>query len=239
MENYHLYIITNLVNQKKYIGITKIGFERRFQIHLDKALVYNTEPKKILYNAMRKYNRKNFKIKFLAEGDDWNHLCKLECEAIIEYNTYVSKLNSWGYNMTKGGDGVAGHTWKWSDEQIERQRIRNQDPAVKRMRSKTNPRYWLGKNIPKDVIMRIGKTVSDLHKDPDGPYGNEYVEKQKESARKIRYLKTKTIMINNTIYESCQEAAKAENLNVNSITRRLKNPNFPDDKIIIDRQRKK
>lgn len=120
MENYHLYIITNLINDKKYIGISRIGYLNRWKYHKE---TYTNEKRpreynSIFYRALRKYNPENFKIEFLKEGDSWEHLCELEIAAIQEYNTYFK--NNLGYNMTLGGDGVHGYTWKWTEEQLAR-----------------------------------------------------------------------------------------------------------------------
>jgi len=38
MKNYHLYLITNKTDNKKYVGITKLGYPNRFDIHINKAV---------------------------------------------------------------------------------------------------------------------------------------------------------------------------------------------------------
>ena len=104
-----IYIITNLVNNKVYIGITKkkygsttYGYKQRFKKHIHNALgkTRNKECPK-LYNAINKYGKDSFTIKLLEE-------CTLENRAILE-KQYISKYNStddrYGYNISLGGDG--------------------------------------------------------------------------------------------------------------------------------------
>ncbi len=104
-----VYIITNLINNKKYIGITKkkygnedFGYIKRFNQHLVNAFTkskYNDCPR--LYNSIRKHGRNNFKIELL-ESCSITDRAKIEIKYIKEYNTNDYKF---GYNISLGGDG--------------------------------------------------------------------------------------------------------------------------------------
>lgn len=95
----YIYKITNLINNKKYIGQTNDP-KRRWQEH--RNLGYGTEKAKLLYQAIKKYGIDNF-IFELIEGpiDNYN---EREIYWISYYNTYVANENSWGYNLTSGGE---------------------------------------------------------------------------------------------------------------------------------------
>ena len=90
---YEIYKITNNVNNKVYIGLTKMGYKKRFKQHEGSPHAIG--------NAIRKHNIKNFSIKVLE--------CKIE--TIIEANSieiyYIAFYDSvkQGYNSTLGGDG--------------------------------------------------------------------------------------------------------------------------------------
>ena len=112
MINGTIYVITNLNNNKKYVGLTKKTVEQRFEEHIDNALKgMNT----ILYKAIRKHGKQNFKVEALETRiDNAEELKMKEIEYIKEFKTY-SFAGGHGYNMTLGGDGTLGY--KWTEEQ--------------------------------------------------------------------------------------------------------------------------
>lgn len=95
----YIYLITNLVNGKIYIGKTTGTLENRWKEHVEAA---NRNIDTYFYHAIRKYGADNFKIESLYYGDA--DLNELEQYYIKEYNSY--KDSNIGYNETCGGDGV-------------------------------------------------------------------------------------------------------------------------------------
>ena len=96
----YIYKITNIINNKKYIGQTN-DIKRRFLEH--KNLGYSEEEKtKLLYRAFNKYGIENFTFDII-EGpiDNYN---EREKYWIAYYNTYIGNENCLGYNLTEGGD---------------------------------------------------------------------------------------------------------------------------------------
>lgn len=99
MEVYgRVYLITNKINDKKYVGVTTKTLEERFQAHLDKA----TNERSVIQKAMKKYGKKNFEISLLEEAFSKKELFELEIKWIAEFNSYLG----WGYNQTEGGGGI-------------------------------------------------------------------------------------------------------------------------------------
>lgn len=92
-----IYIISNQVNQKQYVG-QSIHIEARWKQHIYIALNMPNEQTK-LYNAIRKYGINNFTFELLEECPV-ELLDEREKYYISYYNTYVN-----GYNMTNGGQG--------------------------------------------------------------------------------------------------------------------------------------
>lgn len=84
-----IYLITNKLDGKRYIGKTTQTIEQRWYQHCKNAdYGHNT----YLYKAIRKYGKDNFHIQFLCEGLD-----KEEIRLIADIRPE--------YNMTTGGDG--------------------------------------------------------------------------------------------------------------------------------------
>lgn len=96
----YIYCITNLVNQKKYVGKTIYSITERFKEHCSDSKRERCE-KRPLYDAMNKYGIENFIVEELEVVEDDNLLSEREIFWINELQTYGSK----GYNATKGGDG--------------------------------------------------------------------------------------------------------------------------------------
>ena len=98
----YIYKITNIVNNKLYIGQTRKTIEERFQMHIKKAKQHTN---RYLYDAMNKYGYDNFIPSEIEECDD-SLLDEREIYWIAYYNTTNKQ---YGYNMTIGGGG--GDTW--------------------------------------------------------------------------------------------------------------------------------
>ena len=90
-----IYLITNTVNDKKYVGQTITSLNKRWLAHIQESKTNSTRP---LYRAINKYGIDNFKIKILEECDS-NILSEREIYWIKQLDTYHK-----GYNATTGGD---------------------------------------------------------------------------------------------------------------------------------------
>lgn len=98
----YIYVITNLINQKQYIGYTSRTITRRFYEHIWEAYDNNDEEKSsALHNAIRKYGSHNFIIEQVKEFDEnefnWE---EMEKHYIKVYNS----LSPGGYNICEGGN---------------------------------------------------------------------------------------------------------------------------------------
>ena len=96
-----IYVITNIKNNKKYVGQTINSLEKRWKKHLSK-----TTNCVALQNAIKKYGKNNFKIEIEEEIEDNNKKVLIEKLNCLE-KIYIFKYNSLapdGYNLTLGGD---------------------------------------------------------------------------------------------------------------------------------------
>ena len=93
---YEIYIITNSVNAKQYVGITK-NLEYRWHQH---RVTNGSSP--YLHAAIKKYGIDAFVFTHIATAYDIEAAFKIERLLIIEHNTKSPN----GYNLTNGGEGV-------------------------------------------------------------------------------------------------------------------------------------
>ena len=102
-----LYLITNKVNGKQYVGKTYDSVENRWRDHKKKS---KTDIKRPLYRAINKYGSDSFTIEIVSQYD----------EGILETEeeNLIKKLGTFGngYNATSGGDGRK-HS-KYSDDEL-------------------------------------------------------------------------------------------------------------------------
>jgi hypothetical protein len=104
----HIYKITNLINQKVYIGQTVKTVEKRFQQHKNNS---NKEyfSQIVLYKAFNKYGINNFKCEEIEEIDN-EYLNEREKYWIEYYDSYFN-----GYNSTLGGRAIQLYNWDIDD----------------------------------------------------------------------------------------------------------------------------
>ena len=94
-----IYLITNIQNQKVYVGKTIRPLKVRWNEH--KRDMYNPEKNhNKLYRAMNKYGVHSFVIQVLEENIPFDILGQKEQEYIKQFNSYYN-----GYNSTLGGEG--------------------------------------------------------------------------------------------------------------------------------------
>lgn len=113
----YIYVITNHVNGKQYVGKTSKTIEQRFKEH-KKNIYKRTTENRPLYRAMRKYGTENFSIKELEK-------CSMEDSSEKEIY-WIEKLDTYhsGYNATFGGDGKALYNYvELAKVYLERQNI--------------------------------------------------------------------------------------------------------------------
>lgn len=89
-----IYLITNMINGKQYVGQTTKSLEQRIKNHRNAMHTKDTH----IYRAMRKYGWDNFEFRVLTYAMDQQMLNDLEEYYIRKYDTIKH-----GYNMAKGG----------------------------------------------------------------------------------------------------------------------------------------
>lgn len=101
----YIYVITNKINGKQYVGKTNSSIQDRWKEHCNDSKKFRCN-KRPLYDAMNKYGIENFEIHCLEK-------CSWE-EASIKEIYWIGKLNTYeqGYNATLGGDGKVLYNYK-------------------------------------------------------------------------------------------------------------------------------
>lgn len=132
----HIYKITNLKNNKVYIGQTTKTIEERFSVHIQKA---KQKVNRYLYDAMNCYGYENFQIEEIEECE--NTFLDAREKFWIAY--YHSNNKEFGYNMTAGGGG--GNTWLNNP---------NKKETLKKIKETKMKNGTWGKATPKGTISK-------------------------------------------------------------------------------------
>lgn len=129
-----IYIATNRINNKSYIGKTIYDLQIRKNQHINDAK-NNTDTTIYFHRALNKYGDSEFYWNVLWKGKcNNNWLNNLEKYYIYYYDTFNN-----GYNMTEGGDGGA----LWTKERIGKEQRIELGHRIAKLRDDT---YLKGKN---------------------------------------------------------------------------------------------
>ena len=106
-----IYLITNLVNGKKYVGQTIRSVESRLSQHISCANGNDAVRRKApLYRAIRKHGKENFSVRLLCSCSSQDELNLMEDLYIASLGTLV---DNGGYNLRHGGSqGKASESTK-------------------------------------------------------------------------------------------------------------------------------
>lgn len=133
-----VYMHTNKINGKKYVGITSRKPENRWHIN---GTGYSGQS--CFWNAIQKYGWDNFKHEILLMGETFEYACLVERCLIKHYKTYDRQ---YGYNLTLGGEGSC-----LTEEQKK--------VLSERMKGEKNPFY--GKHHTEQTLQRISELAKD------------------------------------------------------------------------------
>jgi group I intron endonuclease len=112
-----VYLITNTLDGKRYVGRTYTTLANRWRAHLRCA--ETGETKMLVARAIGKHGHENFTCEVLEETG-WDNAEEREKHWVKELRTHVSQG---GYNLTFGGDGgLPGYTFSEESKDKIRQK---------------------------------------------------------------------------------------------------------------------
>lgn len=95
-----IYLITNLLNGKYYVGQTRRGLNTRWSVHKSEA---RRRPEGYLHTAIVKHGEGNFACEQLAVADSQTVLNSLETLWIVSLR---ANQRGCGYNLSTGGETI-------------------------------------------------------------------------------------------------------------------------------------
>lgn len=93
----YIYLITNNINHKKYVGITN-NYKKRWGNEC--SYPKDEKRRQAIQEAIHKYGKENFTFELLHKGLGLEEACKKEEELIKQYHSLTTEN---GYNVDKGG----------------------------------------------------------------------------------------------------------------------------------------
>jgi group I intron endonuclease len=166
-----IYKITNIKNDKIYIGQTIRGFLVRYLEHKN-AIRRGKNRDYPIYEAFKKYGFNYFKFEIIDHADTIEELNNKE----INYISYYDSMNK-GYNLNEGGNNSipSKETRKKMSEarkgkkRTEEQKKRMSDAKKgkptkpktdeeKQYLSENSPKYWEGKKRDPETIKKVSQT---------------------------------------------------------------------------------
>jgi len=178
----NIYIITNKINGKQYVGQTIEKLSKRFYRH--------SIAKTYIGNSIRKNGKDKFSINLLAK-------CYSKRDAGLKEKYYIEKYNTFGdgYNLTLGGEGNLGYV---PSEETKRKISNSEKGKIipKNVRNKMsishmgdkNIKYWknkCGQEHPRYGTKHSEKTIEKMkknHCDCSGAKNSMYGRKHSKEA---------------------------------------------------------
>lgn len=156
-KDYCVYVHTNKINGKKYVGQTCQAPERRWGKN---GSGYTECPH--FWNAIQKYGWDSFEHEIVKDGMSHEEACAFEIDLIAKLNT---NNPDFGYNVSKGGDGIDPEVTKtlWQREGFKefasgRMKEAWQDPVKRKNRSEQATKRWQNEDFRRKVTKSIENT---------------------------------------------------------------------------------
>lgn len=190
-----VYIITNMINGKQYVGVTSQTIQARFLEHKKSSRHPNSKRK--LLRAIRKYGEENFKVDLLEDNIPYEQITEKEQFYIAKYDTYNN-----GYNMTIGGDGICGYQygeyWREKMQPVW-------DSIYTEERSRKISIANKGKKKSEEHKRKLSERKKEYYKTHENPFtGKHHTEESKQKQRE-QMTKHHVLMLDHDTNEVIQE----------------------------------
>lgn len=180
-----LYVITNCINSKQYVGITNDP-EKRWATHRC------GHGSNLLFAAIKKYGEENFDFDILYTGGDEN-IKQLETITIKTLETLAPS----GYNLTTGGEGKWGCKPTKETRQKMSQSRRGKHPTLETRKKLTevwkSPEYQLRQRVARQAAWQKPDRQSVRQRQHGGQNPN-----------------AKAVLVSGIKYSCLKDAAKAQ-----------------------------
>jgi group I intron endonuclease len=171
-----VYLITNTINGKRYVGQTKRTLVRRWAQHCKSTGCC------ALNSAIRKYGAENFIIDVICEPPTKELLDEFEIEYIKRYNTLYPN----GYNLQGGGDVP------WHNEETKRkigESNRGKRPSLETRKKMSEAQ---SKRLPPSEESK--RKMSEAQRGNKKGLGHKLTEEHLNALRRPRSLETRQRM---------------------------------------------
>lgn len=165
-----IYKVTNLLNNKEYIGLTTTSIQKRWKMH--KTASRKNRSNSILHEAIAKYGPESFSIVEICS-------CLSKEELDIQEEYFINKFNTLvpnGYNLKTGGAN-GKHTEACKEKMSKIRQKMHQDPEFSE---------YISKNLF-DYTNNLTDEERKLH----GQHSTEYWSKEENRADKALVEKTR------------------------------------------------
>ena len=186
-----IYLITNKLNGKQYVGQTTRTLREREMEHARKN--------GIVGSAIRKYGRENFDIKQIDSADSVEMLNQKEIDWIVKLETKTP----YGYNLCNGGNNTRGFNHR------EDTRIIMAEKKKGMYKGKDNPFY--GKKHSEETRKRMSEAWTEERK-------QQLAEASRERNPKLFAVRVRNVDTGE-VFNSIKEAADTYDLKPTHITR--------------------
>jgi group I intron endonuclease len=178
---YYLYKITNLINNRFYIGVHKTK-------NIEDGYMGSG---KILRQAIEKYGIENFQKEILEYFSDSKSMLKREKEIVTE--EFLSRPDV--YNLRKGGDGGFDFITK-NKLNLTPEALQKRGNSIK-LSHKLKPRTYIGIKHSEEIKKLLSEKRKEFYElggeHPKGMLGKKHKEETKKHVSKV--LKEKGSMI--------------------------------------------
>lgn len=247
---FYVYSITNIINNKIYIGKTNNIF-KRFEKH--KSANGDCPA---LHNAIKKYGKENFILNTVGEYETEEYAFEAEIYFIEFYKSNITKYgDQYGYNLTSGGDGVSGHKHSIETRKKLSEALKGRVSANKGKKASDyvrlkqslshigNKGFWSGKQLSEEHKNKLSESHKGIYSGENHPMfgkkmSNDTRIKMSKSHKGLfigekSHNSKLTFAIANEIRKlyatnqyTYKELAKKFNLGTTTISRVIKNINY-------------
>lgn len=204
-KNNVIYVITNKLNGKRYVGQTTRGLKRRWKDHK----YYSKKGKTYLYCSMRYYGVDNFEIKAILYCEK-KHLDMFEIQLIKNMKTMDRRF---GYNNESGGNKNKQLSDETKKKLSETQKGRIHSEETKKKMSETrkgenNPLF--GRTHSEETKKKISDSLSGEKNPTWGkPKSEETKKKLSESHEKHSVIGTNIETGEQIFFQSIMDACRS------------------------------